>query len=176
MDNSFLEDKIKLRLNSIPQKDCLNVLDAYHGSGSIWKNIQKRYSGKIKILKLDKEQKDNCFVLLGDNLKYMESFDLNKFDVIDLDAYGIPYEQLKILFSKKYKGIVFVTFIQTVMGALPFDFLESLGYTKQMIEKCPTLFYANGFKKMCAFLKINGINNIRHRSNGRKHYICFSTN
>lgn len=175
-DNSFLEDKILLRLNNIPKKNCLKVIDAYHGGGSIWKNIQARYHGKINILKIDKEQKDDCFVLIGDNEKYLEPLNLDIFDVIDLDAYGIPYEQLKIIFNKKYKGIVFVTFIQTVMGALSFDFLEDLGYSKNMVEKCPTLFYTDGFKKLCNFLNLNGIDKIKHRSIGRKHYLCFSIN
>jgi len=146
------------------------------GGGSIWKNIQKKYSGKITILKIDKEQKDDCFVLIGENQKYFDSIDLNQFDVIDLDAYGVPYEQLKSIFDRKYKGIVFVTFIQTMTGMLPYGFLEELGYTKQMVEKVPTLFCKDGFKKMCAYLKKNGIERIRYRQKERKNYLCFSTN
>ncbi|MBE3094663.1 MAG: hypothetical protein IMZ52_06490, partial [Actinobacteria bacterium] len=160
-DNSFLADKIALRINNIPKKEFLRVVDAYHGSGSIWKNIQEQYGGKINILKIDKEQKDDCFMLLGDNNKYLEAIDLNKYDVIDLDAYGIPFEQLQMLFKKKYHGIVFVTFIQTVMGALPHEFLNDLGYSKNMVERCPTLFFKNGFKKLCDWLKINGVNKIK---------------
>jgi hypothetical protein len=178
-DNSFLADKIALRINNIPKKQCLSVLDAYHGGGSIWKNIQKKYQGKIKILKIDKEQKDDCFVLLGDNQKYFDSINLDSFDVIDLDAYGVPYEQLKSIFDRKYKGTIFVTFIQAMTGILPHGFLEELGYTKQMVEKCPTLFCKDGFKKMCNYLKKNGIERIRYRQKKagiRKNYLCFSTN
>ena len=173
-DNSFFNDKVLLRLNNIPKKQSLFVLDAFSGSGSIWKDIQKKYPGKITTLKIDKEKKQEAFVLLGNNQKYLESLDLGVFDVIDLDAYGIPYQQLKTVFKKKYKGIIFVTFIQTLMGTLPFDFLEDLGYTKAMVKKCPTLFFKNGFEKLCSFLKINGVERIKYRQNNRKTYLCFS--
>jgi hypothetical protein len=172
-DNSYLADKIALRLNNIPKKETLNVIDAYAGSGTIWKNIQKKYSGKINILKIDKEKKDDNFVFIGFNEKYLSSIDLNKFDVIDLDAYGVPYEQLKILFNRNYQGVVFVTFIQTLMGSLPFDFLNDLGYTKSMIEKCPTLFFSKGLNKLQSWLWLNGIKKIWIRSKGRKNYLCF---
>jgi hypothetical protein len=173
-DNSYLEDKIALRLNCIPKLKTLRVLDCYHGSGSIWKNIQKKYGGNIKILKIDKEQKDDGFVLIGENEKYIKSLNLNNFDVVDLDAYGVPYEQLKEVFKQGFKGWVFVTFIQTVMGCLPHEFLIDIGYTKEMIEKCPTLFYGNGFKKMCNFLEKNGVTKIKYRSHQRKNYIAFT--
>ena len=166
-------DKVKLRLNAIPKKTILRVIDAYHGRGSIWKNVQKEYSGIINILKIDKEQKDDVFVFIGENSKYLESLNLDGYDVIDLDAYGVPYDQLKIIFKKQYHGIVFVTFIQTVMGCLPFEFLNDLGYTDAMIKKCPTLFYKNGFQKLCSFLKINGVKKIMYRFKDRKYYLSF---
>lgn len=175
-DNSFLGDKIALRLNNIPVKEKLFVLDCYYGKGTIWKNVQEKYSGKISIVKIDKMQKCDDFVLLGNNIKYLREMDLNGFDVIDLDAYGVPYEQLKILFEKKYRGLVFVTFIQTMFGCLPFSFLEELGYTKKMIEKCPTIFNKNGFEKMCCFLKLNGVKKITYRSFQKKNYFCFAIN
>lgn len=175
-DNSFLGDKIALRLKNIPEKSILRVLDAFSGFGTIWKNVQKRYPGKIIITSIDKQQKNDSFVLLGDNIKYLESLNLSCFDVIDLDAYSVPCEQLKILFRKKYHGVVFITFIQVVMGALPHEFLFDLGYSKKMIEKCPTLFFNNGLQKIMDFLSINGVTKIKYRFVDRKNYICFSTN
>jgi hypothetical protein len=173
-DNSFLGDKIALRVNNVPKKESLRVLDCYHGSGTIWKNVQERYTGKITVVKIDKFQKDDLFVLLGDNLKYLKKIDLSVFDAIDLDAYGIPFEQLKLLFERKYRGVVFVTFIQTLFGKLPVSFLESLGYTQSMVAKCPTLFYKNGLEKLCSFLEQNGVKKIICRTFERKNYLCFS--
>lgn len=173
-DNSFLGDKVALRLANIPVKAELRVIDAFHGADTIWKNVQKKYDGSIKIFKIDKEQKDDSFVFPGDNKKYLSSLNLNNYDVVDLDAYGVPYDQLEIIFKKNYKGLVFITFIQNMSGCLPYDFLENLGYTKAMTKKCPTLFYKDGFKKMCAYLKLKGVEKIRYRTKNRKNYICFS--
>jgi len=163
-----------MRLGAVPQKAELVVLDAYHGHGTIWKNVQKRYAGRIRTLKIDKLQKDPTFVCIGENQKFIESLDLKKFDVIDLDAYGVPYEQLDLLFRKKYCGVVFVTFIQSMLGGMPTGILECAGYTKAMIEKCPTLFAKNGIEVMRRFLYKNGVRKIRIRSNGKKHYMCFA--
>jgi len=173
-DNSFLGDKVALRLSMLPQKKSLHVCDAYHGAGTIWKNIQKEYNGKIEIIKIDKELKDeNEFILLGDNIKFLSSLDLCKFDVIDLDAYGIPSTQLKIIFNSKFHGIIFITFIQSMFGSLPVDFLEALGYSKKMIEKCKTLFIKNGFDKLKSFLASFGITKITYRKHSRKIYLAF---
>ena len=172
-DNSYLADKIQLRINSLPEKDTLNVCDAFSGAGTIWANIRKMYKGKINITRIDKEEKNSEFVFIGDNEKFLSAMDLEYFDIIDLDAYGIPYEQLKIIFEKEFKGIIFVTFIQTMQGGLPHDFLIDLGYTKKMIEKCPTLFAKNGFEKLTLWLAIHGVTKIRYRKHARKNYIAF---
>lgn len=166
-------DKIALRLNNIPKKEKLKVIDAYHGKGTIWKNIQKKYEGKIEILKIDKEQKTDEFILLGDNLKYLSSLDLSRYDVIDLDAYGVPYEQLKIIFNSAFRGACFVTFIQSIMGRLQNEFLFDLGYTEAMIKKCPSLFAKNGHNHFFQFLALNGVKKIKIRQCQRKIYLCF---
>ena len=173
-DNSYLADKIALRINNIPKKKELNVCDAFSGKGTIWANIRKEYLGKINLVRFDKEVKSNDFVFIGDNIKFLSAIDLTHFDVIDLDAYGVPYEQLKILFNKNFKGTVFVTFIQTMMGGLPHEFLTDIGYTKDMIKKCPTLFAKNGFDKLLNWLAMNGVTKIKYRKHARKNYIAFS--
>ena len=173
-DNSYLADKIALRLSMLPQKEILNVVDAFHGKGTIWKNISKKYEGKIRITKIDIESKNNNdFVLMGDNKKYLSSLSLKKYDVIDLDAYGVPYDQLKIVFDRDFKGIVFVTFIQSVMGRLSNGLLNDLGYTDDMIDKCPMLLCRNGKIKFLNWLGLNGVNTITMRSQSRKCYLGF---
>lgn len=114
--------------------------------------------------------------LHGDNLKFLASMDISKFNVVDLDAYGVPYEQLKILFSRKPQAetIIFVTFIQSLYGSLPRGMLEDLGYSPLMIKKCPTIFYRNGFEKFKQYLAISGIGQIKHYSHEKKHYLCFT--
>jgi len=173
-DNSYLADKIALRLSMIPEKKELRVIDAFHGTGTIWKNIQKKYAGDIKITRIDIEQKDDAFMLIGDNTKFLASLPLEKYDVIDLDAYGVPYDQLKIIFDRGYRGLVFVTFIQSVMGRLQNDFLIDLGYTSEMIRKCPALFSKRGREKFLRWLALHGIRHIKIRSHARKSYLGFN--
>jgi len=174
IDNSFLYDKIKLRMNNFPEKDSINVLDCFAGNGTIWKYIKNHCNKKINILSIDKKQLSGIY-LKGDNLKFLQSIDLNKFDVIDLDAYGVPYQQLKFIF-KNYKNhhcSIFITFIQSLMGGLPLGLLEDIGYSKKMIRKIPTLFYKNGLEKMKLFLAQNGVREIKIRSFNNKYYIFF---
>lgn len=153
--------------------DVLRVADAFHGTGTIWKNIQARYNGKIKITRIDIEQKEDAFVLIGDNSKYLASLPLTKYDVIDLDAYGIPYQQMKILFEREYKGVVFVTFIQSMMGSISSDMLVDIGYSRDMIQKCPTLFSKNGREKLFRWLSYHGVDRVKIRSHARKSYLGF---
>ena len=172
-DNSFLETKIKLRIDNLPAGDC-NVLDCYTGTGLIWKTIRERTKRRINVLGMDLK-KLNGIYLQGDNLKFLASMDINKFNIIDLDAYGVPYRQLEIIFSKRTqkRTVIFVTFIQSMFGKLPDKMLIDLGYSISMINKCPSLFCKNGFEKFKQFLANNGIEQIRSYSYHKKHYLCF---
>ncbi len=170
-NNSFLNNKIKLRIKNLPQKD-LYVLNASAGNNEIWSAIQKRFDCNINLVNIDKENY-NYVYLKGDNLKYLSGMDLNKFDIIDLDAYGMPTKQLNILFNLKFKGIVFFTFITTGKGRISNDILLSNGYTINMIEKCPTMFCKNGFVKFKQYLASKGINKIEYMNIDNKYYGIF---
>ena len=173
-DNSFLEEKVYLRLSNLPKLESIKVLDCYAGKSIIWNEIKKRSKKQINIIGIDKKQYG--VNLKGENLKYIPSINLNNFDVIDLDAYGIPYKQLKLIFDRKYKGILFITFIQSMFGSLPKQFLIDLGYKKAMIKKCPTLFYKNGIEKFKNWLAFNDIKAIKRLSYNNKHYIYCKIN
>lgn len=170
-DNSKLAKKVRLRINHLPGGDLI-VLDCYTGRGTIWKEVKKRTGRSIKTLPID-TRKDIGFHLPGDNVTFLVALDLTKFNVVDLDAYGIPYEQLRILFERKYHGVVFVTFIQSIMGGMTHSLLEEVGFTKEMIIKCPTLYAVRGWDYFLQWLAKNGITKIWHYSFDRKHYLCF---
>jgi len=171
-DNSFLFDKIMLRINNLPLKNEIYVLDCFAGEGKIWNYIKNKIKKKFYILSIDKKNFNKIY-LKGDNLKYLKNLPLEKFDVIDFDAYGVPYNQLKIIFQKKINAVVFITFIQSLYGGLPINMLEEIGYNKNMIKKIPTLFFKNGLKKFKLFLAQNGVKKIKIRSFRNKHYLCF---
>ena len=173
-DNSFFETKVKLRIDNLPAREC-SVLDCYTGTGLIWRTIKEKTKRRINVLGMELKKLHGIY-LQGDNLKFLASMDISRFNIIDLDAYGVPYEQLKIIFSRKLQPetVVFVTFIQSVYGRLPNKMLKELGYSPAMIRKCPTIFFRNGFEKFKQYLAIKGIGQIKHYSHKKKHYLCFS--
>lgn len=174
-DNSYLADKVALRVAHLPEADPLRVLDCFGGKGLIWKAVAKLTGRKILRLPIEiKEQEEEGFYLPGDNRAYLSSLDLARFDVIDLDGYGVPFDQLEMVFGAGYQGVVFVTFIQTMMGRLPFGLLKAVGFTEEMVKKCPTLFGKSGWKYFMEYLALRGVSRIWHRSHARKHYFGFS--
>ncbi len=166
--------KIRLRCHSIKGKQSVNVLDCFAGHGWVWQAVKAETDTKIHITALDKREDKTSVYLKGDNLKYLKSMDLNRFDVIDLDSYGTPIKELEVVIDKGYKGIVHVTFIQSVMGKLPTKMLTDLGFTPAMLDKCPTLFSKNGFDKLCKWLKVKGLNDILYIQLKRKSYLYFN--
>jgi len=170
-DNSYLRDKIQLRINNLPSGD-ISVLDCYSGKGLIWAAVRELTGRKIRTLPIDRRADKDDFHLPGDNLEYLQTLDLTKFNVVDLDAYGIPFEQIDMLVRRGYKGVVFVTAIQSVMGRLPNAMLHAVGFTDVQIEKAPTLLGKRGWEYLLQYLASVGVEKIRHRSHSRKHYLA----
>lgn len=174
-DNSYFDEKVQLRIDCTKNKKSVSVLDCFSGTGKLWQSVKSKTKSKIIITSIEKEPGKNKMALPGDNLKYLKSIDLTKFDIIDLDAYGIPIAQLNILFERKYKGIVIVTAIQSGMGQLPKKMLYEIGYTKEMVNKIPTLFNRNGIDKLKKYLYLYGIQSINGYFIDRKNYFYFTT-
>jgi len=176
-DNSFPEEKIGLRTKHLPDKRKIRVLDCFAGDGTIWQSVQMQTEKSLIVTSIEKEDRGSALALKGDNVKWLRVLDLSKFDVIDLDAYGVPFRQLEILFGRIRKRTgkmhVFVTYIQRQPGVLPFGMLDILGYPRSMIRKCPTMFYREGWKKFLLYLGKRGVTEVIHRSYQKKHYLFF---
>ena len=149
----------------------IRVLDAFGGFGVVWAEVSKRSGRSVERIGIDKERRPGC--LCGDNRKWMQSMDLAKFSVIDLDAYGSPFDQVSILFDRGYKGVVFFTFIQTGLGGCPSRLLRASGITRKMQFSCITLFGRVAWSLFLDWLSNNGVRQVWHRSKDRKHYGCF---
>jgi hypothetical protein len=174
-DNSFFAEKIRLRYDELPQRN-IRVLNAFGGDNRIWAEIKKNWKYDISVDSIDIKKKYQTY-LKGDNIKFLQTLDLKQYDFIDLDAYGIPFKQLEIIFASKFKGngkAVFVTFIQSMHGRLPVDFLKTLGYTNEMIAKVPNLLNKNGFEKFKNYLFLRGIKRIIYYQMDRKVYLKFN--
>lgn len=172
-DNHYLKDKIRIREENLPAAPV--VLDCYAGNGVIWGTIQQNHpKTPIKRVAIEKERGKGQFHLEGDNTKFLLSLDLSKFNVVDLDAYGVPYMQLKILFDRGYHGLVFVTFIQSFMGRLPSGMLCEVGFSRAMINKAPTLCNHHGWEYFLQFLARRGVTRISYVNHQRKYYGYFT--
>ncbi len=152
-------------------KNSFSVLDLYAGDGKIWNEIKNRTGKDFKILRIDQKNDKTGIYLKGNNIKFLRNIELRQFDIIDCDAYGIPYQQLKEIFRQNYKGTIFITYIQSMFGKLPNKLLFDLGYTKKMIDKIPTLFNKDGLQKLKNWLAMNGISRIKRLSFDKKHYL-----
>lgn len=171
-NNSYLGNKVELRVNNLPDKPV--VLDCYGGARVIWNAVEARIGKPVKYVGIDKLDYGVGFYLDGDNMAYLRTMNLKPFNVIDLDAYGVPYAQLKALFERGFKGTVFVTFMQVSLGIIPYGILEDIGFTTEMIHKIPTLFFKRGWQYFLEWLALKGVRAITHRSHERKHYLVFT--
>ena len=87
------------------------VLDAYHGQGLIWRELCKKYP--CKVIGLDvKEVKGTLKI---SNLVYMRHFDL-PYEVIDLDAYGEPWQAWDCVLQRSPKSAVTIFMTQCWVG------------------------------------------------------------
>lgn len=170
-NNSFFREKVDLRLEGLDKDKIINVLECYAGEGCIWDEIIKQ-GYQIQITRIEKVYTSKV-VLKGDNLKWLASLDLTKYDIVDLDAYGVPFAQLELLFERKFEGKVFVTFIQTMMGGLPHGLLKINGITENMVKKVPTLVSKPAFSFMKEYLAKRGVKSIDFIKKDRKIYFSF---
>ncbi len=167
-DNSLLGYKVWLRVDHLPTEP-ITVLDCFGGYGVVWDCV-KRITGRndIRRLAIDKEKRKGA--VRGDNRKWLEGLDVSAYNIIDLDAYGIPFDQVNTLFTKHFKGTVFFTFIQSGMGTMPTKLLKANGISDPMRKACPTLFGQIGWELWLDWLGLKGVKTVFHRSKDRKHY------
>jgi hypothetical protein len=174
-DNHYLADKVKLRCDHLPTEN-ICVLDAFAGTGKVWAAV-KQVSGRNDVQRIPCEQDTEKlleFGWAGDNNDALASMDLSQYNVIDLDAYGVPYSQLCSVFKSEFAGIVFVTCIHSVMGRLPAGLLCEIGFSKDMVDAAPILCSHDPWSKVKSWLSLRGVKTIWHRSKARKHYLCFA--
>lgn len=164
-DNSFFMDKVRLRLNHLPEKKSLLVLDAYSSDGLIWNKIKEiRPDIDFKVVRLDAGENKKGFYVRTDNVRFLSLTSLKKYDIIDLDAYGIPYKQLEIVFSQSHtfdkRVEIFVTANLVGMAKLPRDLLGAIGITKRMYAISPILCSKNPREKFMGYLGNRGVKKI----------------
>ena len=173
-DNSHFFEKLSLRLSYI-KTGKEKILELFAGESIIWDEIKKTYPNLI-IHRIEKEKgKNNKIHINADNMKILPSLNLDKYDIIDVDSYGVPYKQLEEIFKKEYNGIIIVTWIASIMGQMPKKLLLNLGYTKGMFKKCPILLSKNSIVILSKYLYIKEIGKVNGYFLDRKFYFAIDT-
>lgn len=158
-DNQNLAKKVALRKQAIQGLKEVNVLDLFAGENLIWSCLKTdRYFG----IDAEKGKGKNLNV---DNRRVIPVLDLKAFNVIDCDAYGIPYEAISLLFKNKslQKGTVIIfTCISGVLNRIcvqalkDFNLQESYKKTRVLYNKYSRdMFFEmlrqNGVKKIISY-------------------------
>jgi hypothetical protein len=121
-NNSHHKVKVELRADAIRGlgKDRVRVLDAFAGDSLIWESVAKELPDvSFDVLKIDKKPYSDPKIIVGDNRKVMPSLDLAEFDLIDLDAWGIPQDQLRLCAERAPGVPVAVTCIMFALTPIP---------------------------------------------------------
>lgn len=176
-DNHFTADKVRLRADMTAHLDTIRVLDAFGGHGVVWGAVARLTGKKIERVPVDKRLDLELPHLHGDNLKVVQGLYLGDFDVVDLDAYGVAADLIKLVVQeKKFAGTVFITFVQSMTGIMPKLISTDLGLPPSLSRECPSLISRRGWEFFKAWLAGMGIEQIQHRSWSRKHYLGFYAN
>jgi hypothetical protein len=175
-DNDNLSKKLAIRLFAMnevgkPKTEPISVLDCFTGDALLWYYLIKESGYSIEHVGIDSLPKKGARYL-GDNRRYLHKLPIDDYDLIDIDAYGVPYAQMKILAERNYRGIVVGTFIQCVYGGLPYAMLEDIGYSRKMVRKITKLFFFICWNKWAAFLRILGYEDVHVFHCTHKHYFC----
>ena len=129
-ENSHLRTKVRIRTDFIDEQGWkkVHVLDAYAGHGLVWKEVQRRRPDlEITTVGIEKRKYISPNVIMGDNRKAMKGMDLSVFDLIDLDAFGCPWEQLTICADQAPLVPVVLTHISVDLGPVPKGLLKASG-------------------------------------------------
>ena len=137
-ENSHLRTKLRIRKQAIELigKDSVNVLDAYAGEGVVWNRMRREMPDvKFTTLGIEKRKYLSPSVIMGDNRKVMKGLDLTQFDLIDLDAFGCPWEQLAICAKTAIEVPVVATHIIVTLGPVPKPLLKMAGIPEEWCDR-----------------------------------------
>jgi len=129
-DNSHLWLKVRLRAEELDRiaKPQITVVSAYSGEGLLWREVARvRPDIDLVITKIDKRKVNVPGLIFGDNRRILPGLNLDGYDLIDLDAYGWPHEQLRICAENAPNVPVVTTIISFPRGRVPHDVLRGCG-------------------------------------------------
>jgi hypothetical protein len=174
-DNSFLEEKIELRLDAVNLLDAnqIRVLNCFCGQNEIWRRVIASSDKDIVLLNIDKKKHRRNHIS-GDNSK-ITNINYDSFDIIDLDAYGTPDFLLFDILNKKYTGYVLVTSIKTAYGRPSKLICKQCGFNERFYEKSKSIFAPKDNSLLERFLASFGVKEITGYFLNEKSYFYFKS-
>jgi len=165
--------KAALRIAAIQELGTeTRVLDAFAGKGDLWRCVEGQV-GPLSVMHVDKAQ-GGASTLHADNRRVLRSLDLSRFDLVDLDAYSMPTDQVEILARRRYQGPIVWTCISVAMGGMPRSLLRTEGIPDEWRQLCPTLFsHGDLLTRWTEYLALHGWTHhctMALHSNGQKFY------
>jgi hypothetical protein len=164
INNSHLLDKVALRIEALGEVsgNSVEVLDAFCGDRVLWQKVQDSTDRELSVFGIDKENEHAN--IKADNRKILGVMDLSPFQIIDLDAYGLPFEQIEKVFGNDSlaKGAVIVyTYISLPVGGASERLLQTIGIPHHMWGKCPSMFMKAQESAFYEYLRQHGIDSVK---------------
>ena len=155
-DNKSIANKIFIRQEAIKNLEEVRVLDLFAGRNVLWNNIKKdKYFG----IDIECNKGNN---LNADTRAVFDSLDLSKFNVIDCDSYGLPYDLYRKILTREdvQKGtIVLYTAIAYEFTGLQNEIKEFFNFNN-FYSKAPTLFNKRAIQFFYEFLSLHGVDEV----------------
>ncbi len=171
-DNKSIANKLFIRRKAICGLEEVNVLDLFGGRNVLWNNLPTdRYFG----VEVAEGKGKN---LKADSHRIFDTLDIGKFNVIDVDSYGISFDiYKKILRSDKVRSgtIVIYTAITNEFTKIQNEAKKEFGFQK-FYDKAPSLFNARAiefFYEMLAQYDVQEVNYYEVKDHFTKHYGYF---
>lgn len=131
--------KVGLRASLCESLDSrkLRVLDAYAGSGRLWRAVRREVDAQLVVTGVDTRQFRG--VIHKDNRQVIAGVDLSVFDVVDLDSYGVPADQVELVAGAGWQGPLLWTCICTMLGTMPRKVLAAEGVPAEWSRVAPVV-------------------------------------
>ncbi len=174
-DNKSIANKIFIRKEAIKNLKEVKVLDLFAGRNVLWNNIHtdKYYGIDITI--------EKGVNLNADTRKVFDSINLENFNVIDCDSYGIAFDLYKkLLTNKKIKSGTVIIYTLITNEFTKIQNLAKCEFNfKHFYNEAPSLFNARAIKFFYEFIANYGVTEVNYysvRDKFDKHYGYFIIN
>ena len=169
----FLNNKIQLRIICADKFEHAKVLDCFSGKGTLWKEVKKKIPS-IVVHQIEILKNKNSNAITADSARMLRTLDLSKYDIIDLEAYGCPFDHLEVIRKRKYDGIVIVTSISSMQSSVQGKLVRA----SVRGDADPYFFKGMQRELLLGWLDRNGVSRVFGTLNGDqphvKDYFAFS--